>query len=221
MRDYDVRNNAAIDLSRRLDPSGWAAADSGSVLRRDLFETEYLRADGTPWGAQTLVTTPRKVYAPSFDAYPRWFVMSGQMTLAGQQPTLDDRVLLVFVRRDADDPWHMDSSVDFPVDEPDALGAGTASNASPAEIRAAIDALKGVQAYVTSGVPTTVQPDAQLHDVRHEHDGRTRSGDAPRPERRRAARKHGRPHGSVRIGAGGRGRGWRARRAHLRVPPDL
>lgn len=163
LRDYDVRNNAAIDLSRRrLDPSGWAAADSGSVLRTDLFDTEYLRADKTPFQAETLVTTPRRLYAPAQRGYPRWFVLSGQVNLVGHQPTVAGRRLWVFVQRDADDPWHMDSVMDFPKDEPQAREVGTASNASDAQRDAAVDALAGVQAYLTSGVPTTVQPGAEL-----------------------------------------------------------
>ncbi|WP_196804489.1 hypothetical protein [Cellulomonas sp. URHD0024] len=181
LRDYDARNNAAIALAdTQLDPSGWAAADSGAVLRIDEFETAYARAAGAVTSPHTLTTTPQQLYAPAFDGYLRWFMAAVTMTPGGEAEADQGQRLLVFEQQTAQDAWRMDTAMDLPGAAPESRDAG--STASAAQVAAARRALEGIQAYLGTGVPTTIQPDQSLNEFQSAPYDQTKPGLVGEPQ---------------------------------------
>lgn len=172
LASYDERNNAARVLSAgSFDPSGWAAADMGPVLRSDEFDTAYRKAVGTPEAAPPGTHTADAVYSPEFDAYPMWFMMIGTPATEGVEPdpAAATSRILVFERASVVEPWRMSRTVGLPNDErPTPLPVGAASTASDAQELAAVAAMESVRTFLETGTVTTVVPDGSLTAVRED-----------------------------------------------------
>ncbi|KQY21191.1 hypothetical protein ASD16_17830 [Cellulomonas sp. Root485] len=172
LASYDERNNAARTLSAgSFDPSGWAAADMGPVLRSDEFDTAYRKAVGTPEASPPGTHTADAVYSPAFDAYPMWFMMVGTPTTDGVEPDPAAATgrILVFERASVVEPWRMSRAVGLPNDErPTPLPVGPASTASDAQELAAVAAMESVRNFLATGTVTTVMPDENLTAVRED-----------------------------------------------------
>lgn len=172
LASYDERNNAARMLSAgSFDPSGWASADMGPVLRSDEFDTAYRKAVGTPEAVPPGTHTADAVYAPEFDAYPMWFMMVGTPTTEGVEPdpAAATSRILVFERASVVEPWRMSRTVGLPNDErPTPLPVGAASTASDAQELAAVAAMESVRTFLATGTVTTVVPDESLTAVRED-----------------------------------------------------
>jgi len=150
---YDERNNAAIALSDQAhDPSGWESADSGAVLRADVFSTLLAGARGETEEPVVLTTAPLQVYAPAFDTYPMWF-MATTTASSGTGDDPDDTVdLRVLERGSVLDPWRVAAATGIPQDAaPRPLTGGRPSIATPSQQAAAVDAMTAVQTYAETG----------------------------------------------------------------------
>jgi hypothetical protein len=151
---YDERNNAAIALSAQsYDPSGWAAADTGTALRADTFSTLLAQAKGDTQEPYTRTTSPLQVFVPAFESYPMWFMATASTTSTGTGVEPDDTVgLRVFERASVLEPWRLVTHNAIEKDAaPRPLRGGRASTATPAQLKVAADAMTAVRTFATTG----------------------------------------------------------------------
>jgi len=152
LADYDERNNAAIDLSsREHDPSGWATADRGVVLRVDHHHTRYAAASKAEKTAGTPVTTTADaLVSPSFARYPMWFTVAGRVDAEGEDGPV--RVLLVYERDGVLDPWRLSASITLPAQKRLTPRApGDASTPTGAQVEAAQALTEQIATYLETG----------------------------------------------------------------------
>ncbi|MFC7488082.1 hypothetical protein ACOCJ7_18040 [Knoellia sp. CPCC 206453] len=142
MKDYDVRNNAAITaIAKTFKPAVWEGVDSGVVLAGDRLDTRYA-ALTKKWEVQPVTTTVKDVYASQWGSYPMYAFVSASTQVKGDEP---QDVLVTMRRASAASSWVMDSKAwhDAPLPKP-------ARSASPLGAADQKTAMKVANAAMTS-----------------------------------------------------------------------
>lgn len=151
MKDYDLRNNAAIKAtSTTFDPAAWSTADTGPLLTNDVYSTRYRKAKNDK-SVNPITTAPgRHLYAPAFANYPMFALLSTTETVRGADKP--DEELAVLTRESAASPWLKAASADVPATSlPAAADPGSASTLTPADTKVALNLTQALATQLNSG----------------------------------------------------------------------
>lgn len=118
LKDYDRRNNAAIEAASppEYDATGWLEADSGPLLSQDTYSTLLDEALRSKEPGKPLTHKPVGVYSPTFTTYPVWTLATSRDSNTeddeggngdgdGGEEADDEVSLSVFTKESAAAPW--------------------------------------------------------------------------------------------------------------------
>ncbi|KGN39559.1 hypothetical protein [Knoellia subterranea] len=149
MKDYDVRNNAAIKAAAAThDTTPWAKADADAVLAADLFGTQLRRVRAVKEAPAVGTTVANRTFSPAFGTYPMYALVSTTETFGKGKPT--ER--LVAMRRDSvTAPWLKVGSAPAPLKSLPAARTEPAEAFTEAETKAITTAVNGLTSQINSG----------------------------------------------------------------------
>lgn len=126
--DYNARNNAAIEASRRYEGSLWKTADTAALLAGDEFDTRYAEVFQEHDEPHKLIYEPVNQYGDPPATHPKWIIGTVQArrdphaapTTSASTPTPEpstsagtvrDIQVAVFEQAVEGAPWLMSHSV--------------------------------------------------------------------------------------------------------------
>ena len=165
LKDYDLRNNAAIAaVAKSYDPSLWPKADDGALLAADVFESAMEKERRSAPAAVPLTTAAAALYSPEFGSYPMYAVVGTTETPAGKSAAATPQASLrVLLRDSARAHWRVASSVPVPLASlPAAAEPGPSSTPGAADVAAALKAAESIRTEYPRGSFTGVAADQTL-----------------------------------------------------------